>query len=220
MNTLPTVDVPEGISTVPFARNIPESVIYLLGARGVGKTSLINILLGREFRENETHTKKGIKSHHYQTEKNNFLIKELTDDENFSMTKNLQNSLEELMLILVMFSIDDEKSLDYAENIILFIKNNLTYNLGLNIILIGNKMDKIKSKDTQITVNKMEAENFALDNDISDYYISCQTKSNVEKINKLLEESNEVKYIDKEEDIHEDSVVLGSTQPSGSCEII
>jgi len=197
-----------------------ESVIYLLGASGVGKTSLINILLGREFRENETHTKKGIKSHHYQTEKNNFLIKELTDDENFSMTKNLQNSLEELMLILVMFSIDDEKSLDYAENIILFIKNNLTYNLGLNIILIGNKMDKIKSKDTQITVNKMEAENFALDNDISDYYISCQTKSNIEKINKLLEESNEVKYIDKEEDIHEDSVVLGSTQPSGSCEII
>jgi len=197
-----------------------ESVIYLLGASGVGKTSLINILLGREFRENETHTKKGIKSHHYQTEKNNFLIKELTDDENFSMTKNLQNSLEELMLILVMFSIDDEKSLNYAENIILFIKNNLTYNLGLNIILIGNKMDKIKSKDTQITVNKMEAENFALDNDISDYYISCQTKSNIEKINKLLEESNEVKYIDKEEDIHEDSVVLGSTQPSGSCEII
>ena len=41
-----------------------ENVIYLLGARGVGKTSLINILLGREFRENETHKKKGIKSHH------------------------------------------------------------------------------------------------------------------------------------------------------------
>ena len=180
-----------------------ENVIYLLGAKGVGKTSLINILLGREFSENELHTKKGIKSHHYHTENKNFLIKELTDDENFSMTKNLQNSLEELMLILVMFSIDDEKSLDYAENLILFVKNNLTYNLGL-----------------KITVNLMEAENFALDNDIYDYYISCKTKTNIESIHKIMEDLNEVKYIDKEENTQEDSVVVGSTQPSGSCEII
>ena len=197
-----------------------ENVIYLLGAKGVGKTSLINILLGREFSENELHTKKGIKSHHYHTENKNFLIKELTDDENFSMTKNLQNSLEELMLILVMFSIDDEKSLDYAENLILFVKNNLTYNLGLKIILIGNKSDTKKSNNTQITVNLMEAENFALDNDIYDYYISCKTKSNTESIHKIMEDLNEVKYIDKEENTQEDSVVVGSTQPSGSCEII
>ena len=197
-----------------------ENVIYLLGAKGVGKTSLINILLGREFSENELHTKKGIKSHHYHTENKNFLIKELTDDENFSMTKNLQNSLEELMLILVMFSIDDEKSLDYAENLILFVKNNLTYNLGLKIILIGNKSDTKKSNNTQITVNLMEAENFALDNDIYDYYISCKTKSNIESIHKIMEDLNEVKYIDKEENTQEDSVVVGSTQPSVSCEII
>ena len=197
-----------------------ENVIYLLGAKGVGKTSLINILLGREFSENELHTKKGIKSHHYHTENKNFLIKELTDDENFSMTKNLQNSLEELMLILVMFSMDDEKSLDYAENLILFVKNNLTYNLGLKIILIGNKSDAKKSNNTQITVNLMEAENFALDNDIYDYYISCKTKSNIESIHKIMEDLNEVKYIDKEENTQEDSVVVGSTQPSGSCEII
>ena len=197
-----------------------ENVIYLLGAKGVGKTSLINILLGREFSEKELHTKKGIKSHHYHTENKNFLIKELTDDENFSMTKNLQNSLEELMLILVMFSIDDEKSLDYAENLILFVKNNLTYNLGLKIILIGNKSDTKKSNNTQITVNLMEAENFALDNDIYDYYISCKTKSNIESIHKIMEDLNEVKYIDKEENTQEDSVVVGSTQPSGSCEII
>ena len=66
----------------------------------------------------------------------------------------------------------------------------------------------------------MEAENFALDNDISDYYISCKTKSNMDIIYKLFEENYETKYTDKEEDIHEDSVVRGSIQPSGSCEII
>ena len=197
-----------------------ENVIYLLGARGVGKTSLINILLGREFSEKELHTKKGIKSHHYHTENKKYLIKELTDDENFSLTKNLLNCLEELMLILVMFSVDDEKSLDYAESLILFIKNNLTYNLGLKIILIGNKNDTKKSNNTQITVNLMQAENFALDNDIYDYYISCKTKSNIESIYKIMEDLNEVKYVDKEENINEDSAFAGRTQPSGSCEII
>ena len=197
-----------------------EIVIYLLGARGVGKTSLINILLGREFSEKELHTKKGIKSHHFHTENKNYLIKELTEDENFSLTKNLLNCLEELMLILVMFSVDDEKSLDYAKSLILFIKNNLTYNLGLKIILIGNKNDTKKSNNTQITVNLMQAENFALDNDIYDYYISCKTKSNIESIYKIMEDLNEVKYFDKEENNHEDSAFTGKTQPSGSCEII
>ena len=201
-----------------MSKSNDEIVLYILGARGVGKTSLINILLGREFSDDEKHTKRGIKTHYYQNEKKNYIIKELTDDENFSVAKNLKDCLEELTMIFVLFSIDDEKSLDYAESLILFIKSNLTYNLGLKIILLGNKQDKQTKKNTHITVNLMEAENFSLDNDVYDYYISCKSKSNIESIYKLIEGINEVKYIDKEENTFEDSVG-GKDHPSGSCDI-
>ena len=197
-----------------------ENVIYILGAKGVGKTSLANILVGKEFDEYEEHTKKTIRTSHYQTDSKNITLKELTDDDTFTNTKNLKNCLEELMAILVMFSVDDEKSLEYAESLILFLKNNLTYNLGSNIILIGNKYDSQKDNNTHITVNLMEAESFALDNEIYGYNISCKNKINIESIFKAIEEINNFKYIDREESVHTDSVEIRQSQPSGSCVII
>ena len=196
-----------------------ENVVYILGSKGVGKTSLANILSGKDFNENEIHTNRTIKTCHYQSENKNLTLKELTDDENFTKTGNLKNCLEELIAIIVLFSVDDEKSLEYAESLILFIKSNLTYNLDLKIILIGNKHDRKKNNDTNITVNLMEAENFAIKNDIYDYYISCKTKYNIESIQKILEEINESKYVDKDDNIHEDSATVGSTRNNGSCQI-
>ena len=196
-----------------------ENIVYILGSKGVGKTSLANILSGKDFNENEIHTNRTIKTCHYQSENKNLTLKELTDDENFTKTGNLKNCLEELIAIIVLFSVDDEKSLEYAESLILFIKSNLTYNLDLKIILIGNKHDRKKNNDTNITVNLMEAENFAIKNDIYDYYISCKTKYNIESIQKILEEINESKYVDKDENIHEDSATVGSTRNNGSCQI-
>jgi GTPase SAR1 family protein len=197
-----------------------ENVVYILGSKGVGKTSLANILSGKDFNENEIHTNRTIKTCHYQSENKNLTLKELTDDENFTKTGNLKNCLEELIAIIVLFSVDDEKSLEYAESLILFIKSNLTYNLDLKIILIGNKHDRKKNNDTNITVNLMEAENFAIKNDIYDYYISCKTKYNIESIQKILEDINESKYIDREENAHEDSATVGSTKANGSCQVI
>ena len=197
-----------------------ENVIYILGAKGVGKTSLANVLVGKEFDEYEKHTKKSIRTSYYQTDNKKFTLKELTDDDTFTNTRNLKDCLEELMTIIVMFSVDDEKSLEYAESLILFIKSNLTYNLGLKILLIGNKYDSKKNNNTHITVNLMEAENFALENDIYDYYISCRNKYNIECIHKIIEELNETKYIDREESVHTDSVEFRNSRPSGSCVII
>ena len=124
------------------------------------------------------------------------------------------------------------KNVSYIEPFLIIIKENFTNNIFYYFLCVIFRFSHIllfacdyssvflKSNNTQITVNLMEAENFALDNDIYDYYISCKTKSNIESIHKIMEDLNEVKYIDKEENTQEDSVVVGSTQPSGSCEII
>ena len=124
------------------------------------------------------------------------------------------------MVIIILFSIDDEKSLEYAKSLIFFIESNLTYNLDLKIILIGNKYDSKKDNNPKIKVNILEAENFSREYDDMYYFeISCKTDYNIESIYKILDEIKDSKYIEKEDNIHEDSIHEGTTAPSFSCAI-
>ena len=199
---------------------IEENVIYILGSRGVGKTSLINKLKGKDFNQNEIHSEKGISSTKCNIDNTIYNIKELTDDGNFNITSALKNYLEEIMVIIILFSIDDEKSLEYAKSLIFFIESNLTYNLDLKIILIGNKYDSKKDNNPKIKVNILEAENFSREYDDMYYFeISCKTDYNIESIYKILDEIKDSKYIEKEDNIHEDSIHEGTTAPSFSCAI-
>ena len=194
------------------------NTIYIVGARGVGKTSLLNVILGKGYNENIRHSRIGITTSNYRLKDRDLIIKELTDDDNFSQTKILKNQLEEVILIIVVFAIDNEDSLEYAKSLVSFIENNITYNKGIQIVLFGNKYDS-KTNDAKIKVNQIEADNYASDWENCTYFnFSCKTGFNMEKIEELMKEINENSTnVDKDDFETEDSGGMNNNQESNSC---
>lgn len=126
--------------------------------------------------------------------------------------------MEDVILVFILFSLDDKDSFEYAKTLIEFIKRNLINNKDLNIILLGNKYDIGEQNKNAIQVSKKEVHQYFAHTE-NFYYneISCRTNYNIDKIKKMIEE------IEVPEEIVEDSGILQEEErkkKAESCLII
>ena len=177
-----------------------QNKIYILGGRGVGKTSFLRALFSEKFDENIKPSEKGITKSNYQKDNKVFTIKDLTDDESFTVTKFLQNELEDVILIFIIFAINDKESFEYAKTLIGFIKRNLMNNKDLTIILLGNKYDIGENDMNAIQIKKDEVLTFFSQTDNFIYNeISCKTNFGVDKIRKVIEDLEVDQGVDEDD---------------------
>ena len=105
------------------------------------------------------------------------------------MTKFLQNELEDVILIFIIFAVNDKESFEYAKTLIEFIKRNLMNNEDLTIILLGNKYDIGENNSNEIQITKNQVLKFFSQTDNFFYNeISCKTNFGVDKIRKVIED--------------------------------
>ncbi len=166
-----------------------QNKIYILGGRGVGKTSFLRAIFSEQFDEKIQPSEKGIAKLNLKIDKKIFTIKDLTDDESFKITKFFVNELEDVILVFVVFALNNLDSFEYAKTLINFIKNNLTNNKDLNIILLGNKYDIGEQDKFEIKVTKKDVHQFFAHTENFFYNeISCKTNYGINKIKKLIED--------------------------------
>ena len=200
-----------------------QNKIYILGGRGVGKTSFLRAIFSEKFDENIKPSEKGITKSNFIKDDKIFTIKDLTDDESFTVTKFLQNELEDVILIFIIFALNDKDSFEYAKTLSGFIKRNLINNKDLTIILLGNKYDLGEDDTNEIKVTRKEVLKF-FSNSENFFYneISCKTNFGLDKIKKVIEDLD-VKNNDNEEDdgeMEEEERKKRVKQTDKSCIII
>jgi len=165
-----------------------QNKIYIVGGRGVGKTSLLCQIQSGKFSEKITPSAVGIIKSKYINGKGEFTLKDFTDDDSFTTTNKLKDDLEDALLIFVLIALDDPKSFEYAKTLIQFIKNNLISNKELTMVLLGNKYDLVEQNQSEKKVEKREIDNYIHNIDNLYYYnISCKTNLNIDKIKELID---------------------------------
>lgn len=161
--------------------------IYIIGGRGVGKTSLFNLIFDNKFSDSIQPSEIGIVASKFKKDKSEITFKDLTDDENFTSTKVLKNELEDVLLIFVLFTLGDNESFEHAQSLISFINDNIINNKEMHIILLGNKYDLVENNlENEIL---MKIENYASSLDNCSYYdLSCKTGLGIQRIKTIIDD--------------------------------
>ena len=174
-----------------------QNKIYIIGGNGVGKTSLFQLIFVNNTDEVQP-SEIGIVKSNYEYQDKIFTIKDLTDDEEFEYTNKLKSELEEVLIVFVLFAFNSKESLEKAKTLINFIKDNLTNNTEIQIVLLGNKYDLCASLINDIEIDENDVKKYVESEDNLQYMnISCKTKLNIDKVINLI---NNKEIIEEKED--------------------
>ena len=198
--------------------NEPNKV-YILGSKGVGKTSFVNKLINKPFNEKIKSTDIGIQSIKLNLENKFFTLKEVTDNNEFKNTTIFKNDIEDILIIFIIFSLTNKESNEHTKRLIEIIGQSIIDNTTLEIVICGNKLDLINKNESQRTVEKEEMEKYASNIRNCKYFeISCKTGENIDEIMKILEEY-EIPQLD-EDKLEEEEEKQKKKKEETSCSLI
>ena len=183
----------EDINHDDIYNNNQQNKIYLLGDVGVGKSNIINCLLGMGFKKKKN-KRTGIFSDTLKINENfSIVLKTICDTKDYRYTKKIRNDIQEVKGIIIVFSLIDKNSFEKAKELISFILEYIS-NDDIHIILVGNKSDLIKGDENKLELSEISEMLIQIPN--SCYYeVSCLNKSNIDKLKK------EIINLDFEEEI-------------------
>ena len=163
--------------------NIQNNKIYILGDQGVGKTNIINRLLGNDF--NKKNKRTGIFSDTLKINDNfSIVLKTIFDTKDYRYTKKIRNHIQEVKGIIIVFSLIDKNSFDKAKELINFILEYIN-NEELYIILVGNKSDLVKEDENKVELSDISEMLIQIPN--SCYYeVSCLNKINIDRLKREI----------------------------------
>ena len=173
-------------------QNNGEIESIFLGGEGVGKTSLIKRIEGKDFDENESHTTKELTK--YQTQYFNSTMKITLNIYDISNDKKKSNIIEQTLkkchIYFLVYDINDMRSISKVKIWIEMIKK-LKGGKSKNpyvIAMIGNKKDLLENKEI-MNINNEEINNFKKENLINEknnIFFSTSAKSNDNKIKNII----------------------------------
>ena len=176
-----------------FRQNNGEIESIFLGGEGVGKTSLIKRIEGKDLNENESHTTKELTK--YQTQYSNSSVEITLNIYDISKDKIKSNlikqTLQKCHIYFLVYDINDMRSINEIKFWIEFIKILKGENSKnpYVIAMIGNKKDLLENEEI-LNINNEEINNFKKENLINEknntIFFSTSAKSNDNEIKDII----------------------------------
>ena len=161
--------------------------IYILGGKGVGKSTLFRLLFNQPFLEKIQPSVNEITKSALNLNGKVFTVKDLTDSGDYKITKIFYNEIEDVTCVIAVFSIIDHETFEKAKSLLTYAQSNITNNVDIQMILCANKYDLIGEDNQWIPLEEIDEYMKTLHN-CKFFLISCKTGLNVKEVISAINE--------------------------------